>query len=185
MDPHILAMMYVDNLLDDEEFEFLMKHSKQPAEPAVRAPFSLEGMTDLECQKNFRFLPADLRELCDVLCFPESFVADNRCRMPGLEGLCLLLRRLAYPCRLHDLEEMFGRDLSVLSRLFNMALDHVFDMFGHLLTDMDQAWLSRNQLQRMADAAVAKGCPLDKCVGFVDGTNIKICRLATSRLVDQ
>ena len=33
----------------------------------------------------------------------------------GLEGLCILLRRLAYPCRYSDLLQRFGRPVPELS----------------------------------------------------------------------
>ncbi|OQV17876.1 hypothetical protein BV898_08007 [Hypsibius exemplaris] len=172
-------MAYADDSFDDEEF-FLLLRRKDKDRPEELTPFSLDKIADVHCKKNFRFLPKDLQELCDALRFPAFFIADNRSKMPGLEGLCLLLRRLVYPVRLHDLEIVFGRVMSVLSRFFNIVADYVFDHFGHLLTDLNQPWLTEEKLKQMAAITVAKGFPFDKCVGFVDGTNIKLCRYILS-----
>lgn len=89
--------------------------------------------------------------------------------------MCLLLRRLAYPLRLHDIEDIFGKHLSVLSRHFNAALDHVYDRFIPLLLQVDQLWLSKESLLGMALAASRRGSPFNRCAGFNDGTNIEIC----------
>ena len=45
-----------------------------------------------------------------------------------------------------------------------------FETHGHLLTSLNQSWLSTHQLQEFADAIHRKGAPLSDCWGFIDGT---------------
>lgn len=50
--------------------------------------FNLETLTDDFCFIHFRFYKADIRRL------------NSRAKVKGDEALCVLLKRLAYPCRL-------------------------------------------------------------------------------------
>lgn len=94
----------------------------------------------------------------------------------GLEAFCILLRRLAYPNRLVDLEEKFGRAKSSLSSISNTVLDIVFANKSHLLHDLRNLnWLTEVRLRQYA-AAVGAMCPVQNCWGFIDGTARPICR---------
>lgn len=53
-----------------------------------------------------------------------------------MEGLCILLRRLAYPNRLSDLEPLFGLSAVALSGIINHMVDTIFVNKGHLLGDL-------------------------------------------------
>jgi len=97
-------------------------------------------------------------------------VVDN------VEGLCIALKRFAYPCRYVDLIPRFGRPISQLCMVSNLVVDHIIDRFGYLLTSLEQPWLSRHYLQLFAAAIHNKGAALDNCWGFVDGTVRPICR---------
>ena len=55
----------------------------------------------------FRF--TELERLQSVLCIPDEIKVKNRSVFSGLEGLYILLCRLASPCCLCDLEPLFGR----------------------------------------------------------------------------
>ena len=52
----------------------------------------------------------------------------------------------------------------------NLVTDMIYDRFNHLLTDLNQPWLSQQNLQLFANAIHAKGAALDNCWGFIDGT---------------
>ena len=86
------------------------------------------------------------------------------------------MRRLAYPCRYGDWVSRFARPVPQLSMMFNLVIGEVFDRYGHLLSTMDQPWLSRPNLRLFADAVHERGAALDNCWGFVDGTVRPICR---------
>ena len=45
----------------------------------------------------------------DALSLPESLCCHQRTRADRIEGLCVVLKRLAYPCRLSDMIHRFGR----------------------------------------------------------------------------
>ncbi|CAG2231528.1 unnamed protein product [Mytilus edulis] len=97
-------------------------------------------------------------------------------RQGGIDGLCMVLRRLAYPCRLEDLEYIFGRSKTELSLIINEVLDYIHDNHCHLLSDFNMSWLSQESLERFADAVFDRDGPLDSCWGFIDGTVRPICR---------
>ena len=50
---------------------------------------------------------------------PEKMVLQNGTVTSGLEALLITLRRLAYPNRLADMVQMFGRSEPELSMIFN------------------------------------------------------------------
>ncbi len=58
----------------------------------------------------------------------------------------------------------------------NLATDMIYDRFNHLLTDLNQPWLSQQNLKLFANAIHAKGAALDNCWGFIDGTVRPISR---------
>eukprot|EP00795_Rhopilema_esculentum_P015955 gene15955-biopygen5338 len=60
--------------------------------------------------------------------------------------------------------------------IFNLVVEDIYDRFFNLLNDLNQPWLSRENLQSFADAIHNKGAALDNCWGFVDGTVRPICR---------
>ena len=130
----------------------------------------LDALTEAELLKRFRFTLEDIYRLKNLLLLPDEMTFSNRCKATGEEALCLLLRRLTYPCRYADLLPIFGRSFGAMSVIFNETLDYVWDRFAHLLTDMDQSWLDATSLASYSAAIHAKGAPLNNCFGFIDGT---------------
>lgn len=88
----------------------------------------------------------------------------------------MLLKRVAYPCRLSDMIPRFGRPVSVISLITNDVIDYIYDVHGHLITQWNQDLLNHRALQRYADAISGQVAPLDNCFGFVDGTVRPISR---------
>ena len=77
-------------------------NKKNPALPYWKYDrFDITRLTDEECKADFRFGIAELPLLAQALKIPESFVCKNGTVAEGMEGLCILLRRYAYPCRLN------------------------------------------------------------------------------------
>lgn len=50
-----------------------------------------------------------------------------------MEGLCILLKKLAYPCRYTELSSVFGRNLTELCLIFNTVLDFLYTTHHHRL----------------------------------------------------
>lgn len=95
----------------------------------------------------------------------------------GLEGLCICLRRLAYPNRLYDLEKIFGLSAQSLSDITNEIINHIYINFQHLLTDLrSHRWLNNDRLHQYSQSIENSNAPLHNCWGFIDGTARPICR---------
>lgn len=112
-----------------------------------------------------------------LLNIPPKFVCPHGSVCSGIEGLCLWLKRLEYPCRYSDLIYRFGKPPPVLGMIHNEVVDFIYNEHGHLVTRWNQhSILSARKLQKYADAIHAKGAALENCFGFVDGTVRPICR---------
>lgn len=126
-------------------------------------------MTNDECKADFRVDLADLPLLAEALQIPDQFVCPNRTVATGMEGLCVALRRFAYPCRYSDMTPRFGRSVSEISLIASQVTDFIFDTHGYLLTELNQPWLRPDRLQIYANAIHDAGAALENCWGFVDG----------------
>ncbi|XP_077548309.1 uncharacterized protein LOC144161524 [Haemaphysalis longicornis] len=125
-------------------------------------------------EQQFRFQKDDIDVLVEALLIPEVVVSAQKVTVPGRDALCLALRRLAYPNRWCDLQNIFGLHYSVMSSVTSKVLKHIVGTFGHLLKDCNNhTWLSPSAL---AYAVQRKGAPLTNCWAFIDGTGRLICR---------
>ncbi|KAL1444406.1 hypothetical protein MTO96_029883 [Rhipicephalus appendiculatus] len=99
----------------------------------------------------FRFEKEDIRKLRVALSIPETVVTAQRVPVPGDEALCITLRRLAYPNRLKDLEDFFGRHSSTISSLTTKVLRHIDEKFFRLLDDVNNhSWLTIDTLENFS-----------------------------------
>eukprot|EP00117_Sycon_ciliatum_P000061 scpid102223/ scgid1579/ len=126
--------------LDDEELLMLIGGVELcaargllvgPQEIGIRLDFNL--LDDDVCLRQFRFTHRQLEELFIALQVPHRFRAPCRTTWNGMEGLLILLRRLAYPDRLGMLCEEFGRSKPVLSLIINSMLMWIWERWGGLL----------------------------------------------------
>jgi hypothetical protein len=159
--------------LEDEELLgfYLYLTELPPPVPHINYPrFELDKYTDEECLLNFHFQKVDVLHLVTALRLPNQFLCKNGTIAGSLEGLCVLLRRLAYPNRLTDMIAMFGRSKTELSMIFNNVVDFVFAQHHSLLSNLNVPWLAPEKLMEMTRAVREKGAALDNVWGFVDGT---------------
>ena len=108
----LTLLCYDENLLSDDEFLVLWEdnQSKNPDFPWDRyGPFDLENMDKAKCKAGFQVEKRDLHTLGEVLEIPPTFKRQQRTVCDGMEGLCMVLRRLAYPCRYSKMIARFGR----------------------------------------------------------------------------
>ena len=120
-------------------------------------------MADSECFSEFRVRKSDFPKLRDALQFPNSFTCYQKSVSDGMEGLCMLLRRLAYPCRYSDMIPRFGRPIPLLNMATDEVLDFIYNTHSHKITKWNHALLSSALLQTYADAVYAKGAALNNC----------------------
>ena len=88
---------------------------------------------------------------------------------------CILLRRMASPCRWADVEYLFGMRSSALNEAFWEVLESSYEAQGHLLLDLKEGLLVQ-RAEMYADCIMNAGAPLDSCVGFIACTKIKMTR---------
>ena len=133
-------------------------------------------MTDDECKVEFRFDKDDIYTLLHTFRLPEVIRCYNGVIIDSLEALCICLRRYAFPCRYADMIPRFGRPVPQLCMAAYFITEIIYNRFSYLLTELDQPWLSPQNLQTYACAIHNSGAALDNCWGFVDGTVRPICR---------
>ena len=175
----LFLLSHAHGILDDEEL-LILYEEYWPKNPDFcyenYERFSPDDMNDAECLAEFRFRKHDLPLLANVLQIPDSFTCYQRTVTSGMEGLCVLLRRLSYPCRFSDIIPRFGRPVPVLSMVSNQVLDYICDIHGHRITQWNHQILSQPLLQLYSDTIAAQGSALDNCFGFVDVTFRPICK---------
>ena len=166
-------------LLDDEDLilaaaTLLGEDNMEEKRQTFR--FDFNTVSDEGCWRMFRFKKEDISHLRELLQIPEVIQTENRSVFSGIDAICITLRRLAYPCRLSDLSEIFGRTVSDLSLILKFVIQHIVQTFNNLLTFLNKPWLDQEHLRVFANAVQDRGDPLHNCWGFIDGTVFPVCR---------
>lgn len=138
--------------------------------------FDLDKIEEAECRYEFRIDKKDIPRLADILNLPNVFKCTQRTVADRIEGLCMLLKRTAYPCRLNDMMRRFNRPVPEISMIINIVIDYIYDHQGHRITEWNDQILSPHKLESYAEAIHNKGAALENCFGFIDGTVRPICR---------
>ncbi|KAK3105969.1 hypothetical protein FSP39_009829 [Pinctada imbricata] len=160
----------------ENDDELLLLLNTEEREKSVLHKVNIDALNDEQFRSMFRFQREDMTRLSCALRLPTKVVCENRTVCSGIQGLCILIRRLAYPSRLEDLSHVFGRSKAELSYICNTVLNLIDSEHGHLLENLNQSWLAHNQLDEMVDSVRRCDAPLSNCWGFIDGTVRPICR---------
>ena len=131
--------------------------------------FALNKMEDDECVAEFRVRKRDIPLLGEVLQIPEVVICNQQSIADGMEALCMLLKRLAYPVRYSDKVPRFAYPLLVLRMIANEVLNHVYRTHQHRICQWYPEVMNPLALQRYSDAVANKGAPLQNCFEFIDG----------------
>ena len=178
-----LIVLYYDmKVLNDAEFLLLYDlYSSQNLDlPCDLYPhFDLQNLTEDECVAEFRFRKTDIPRLSQALRIPDVIICHQGTICEGTEGLCMLLKRLCYPCRYSDMVHLFARPVPVLCMITNQVLDYIYQAHSHRILQWNHQQLSQANLERFAEVVHRKGAPLNNCFAFVDGTVRPICRPGT------
>ncbi|XP_072181446.1 uncharacterized protein [Diadema setosum] len=175
-----LVNAYISDILDEEEF-ILLFDINAPSNPYFQYEhdgykFDLDNFNDDECNSFFRFRKDDIVRLKSALGIPDKVILDNGSVIKGLEALCVMLQRYAYPCRYGDMVRFYGRSVPQLSMISKWMTNFIFNTHRHLISSLDQDWLTPPHLAIFANAIYQKGASLNNCWGFVDGTVRPVCR---------
>ena len=122
-----LIIGHEQGLLSDEELLLLLEEnsSKKPEFSYEKYErFSIERIEEPECMSEFRVEKKDLPQLADALRLPDTFHCNQRTTADKSEGLCILLRRMSFPCRYSDMLARFGRPVPELSMISNTVMNY-------------------------------------------------------------
>ncbi|KAH9121244.1 hypothetical protein LEN26_009665 [Aphanomyces euteiches] len=159
---NVLLLVALRDFCDDEE------------SPLVELDITKYERNDALCKKHFRFTSWQISEIVCLLQVPLFITLTNGARCSRLLAMYVLLKRMAYPCRLVDLEHFFGLKIPLLSRILTYMVGFMYRFRGALFWDHNR--LKESVLATFADAIARKGSPLNCVVGFIDGTVRPICR---------
>ena len=150
-----VTMCYAFGYITAEEFLILLDeyHSSNPEFPYHEyALFDLDNMDEAECLAEFRFEKRHLHLLAEALRIPAHFKTPQRSRVDGMEGLCILLRRLSYPCRYSDMISRFAYAVPVLSMVTNEVINFIYEAHGHRILNLTHKhWKSMLTLFQIED----------------------------------
>ena len=111
-----LLISRYQNIIDDVEFALLYDESSSrltfPYSKFER--FDIDAWDESECRTELRFGEQYLDLLRRNLQIPDEIVCSQRSVCDGMEAICILLKRLAYPCRYTDMVPRFGRNRTEL-----------------------------------------------------------------------
>ena len=140
-----------------------------------RPSFNINAYAEYEFKQKFRFHRSDIRRLRIALGIPDVVRTSVGCVYSGDTLLCLVLRRLSFPCRYIDLCESFGGSITSLSTAFNETIMFLRHRFRTILT-LSRRRVSPARARLYCEAVHAAGGLLTSCFAFIDGTFRPACR---------
>ena len=142
-----LIVLYYDlKVLDDAEFLLLYDlYSPQNLDlPCDLYPhFDLQNLTEDEWLAEFRFSKNDIPRLSQAMRIPDVIIYHQGTICEGTEGLCMLLKRLCYPCRYSDMVHLFTKPVPVLCMITIQVLDYIYQAHSHRILQWNHQQLSQ------------------------------------------
>jgi hypothetical protein len=141
---------------------------REPRLTVARGPrVDLGTWEEADCIDKFRFTLPEIAYICGVMGFPAN-ITVNKVTLPSTFAMAMMLRRLAYPCRLNDLVNVFGLDVSSIGRIINYMLSELIDRYG----DRILFWpgLTPARIRKYAAAITQLEPAVIDIWGFIDGT---------------
>ncbi|KAE8973847.1 hypothetical protein PR001_g26188 [Phytophthora rubi] len=120
-----LAVLVVAVLAGQEEDTV-----ERPLIPAIR--FDVRALPDADALIEYRFTGPEINRIAHALRLPATIITDARDRVSCYEALAMLLKSLAFPCRLSSLRKTFGRSEGVCCRIslcLGKCTDHNMQFF--------------------------------------------------------
>ncbi|KAE8976455.1 hypothetical protein PF005_g25832 [Phytophthora fragariae] len=150
----------------------LLNSPERPLIPDVR--FDLSTYGDASATKDFRFDVNGIKLLANLFALPGVVITEVGDRCIREEALTVMLYRLSYPRRLHDMMGKFGRSTSALSRIF-LRMNQRYEDTMYFNLKLVQA--------RIHDycSAIERKSSAQGIFAFPDGTKIPICRPSPRR----
>ena len=143
----------------------------------VRKEITAAIYSDDQCWSLLRFRKPDIVKLIDQLAMPPFLFSPSRHRYSKEFSIILLLRRMAYPGRLHDLEIEFGKEHTSLSRSLGLTVNWLLANHGFRINNNLRFWMPYQETFATV-VATKTNVPLEfaNVNSFLDGTQKSICR---------
>ncbi|ETV89809.1 hypothetical protein H310_15355, partial [Aphanomyces invadans] len=155
---------------------YIFQYIEPPLIPDVR--FVLDSYPDANALLDFRFDAAGIKRLGHLLGFPAVIVTPNESRVCRDEAMCILLSRMTFPRRFHDMARMFGRSRGRLCDIFLYMVHVLYDRWNTILYLNKK--LLRNRIDSYCRAIFLKGSPVQSVFGFIDGTKLQTMRISAT-----
>lgn len=169
--------------LDDELFLQALKKAHQEKENEGRMimrrnqirsiNFNLNALSELQLMKDFRFLLPEINKISVSLGWSGVTMRNSYVCEPVL-ACALFLYRLATITRWFECETKFGMYTSHMSEVYWEIIELVNNKWGKLL-DLRGPYL-KERSESYAESIRQSGSSLEKCVGFIDCTKIRMAR---------
>ena len=143
----------------------------------------MESMTGDESRTQFCFNKNDIPFLLNILGLPLKLICSNGTTASAIEGPCMFLKRLLYPCLYNYMMPRFGKSKTEICLITNKVMRYLSEKFGNLFSSFNRRWLHPDKLRKYAEAVHAKYSTLESCWGFIDGTVRPIYRPEESQKV--
>ena len=117
-----------EEIIDDEKFSALYQAyapKNVPFQHSAYENFSLKKKNSAECKADFPVDKRNIALLVEALRVPPIFKCSNGTICDGTEGLCIVLKRFAYPCRYSDMMPIFRRSVPEMSLICNQIYAHI------------------------------------------------------------
>lgn len=120
--------------------------------------FNFNAVGDGDCRFNFRFWRNDIERLYRALGLATVYTLPARLTVTEMEGLCEMLRRLAYPGRYGVLAVISGQSPTALCMIFRFMVDLLYSRFSCLLT-LESGILTGERCTLYVEAVAGKAAP--------------------------
>ena len=121
-----ILFTYAENIIDADEFLLSYDaNQSKPIDPYWKYnTFDVRMIDDEQSFIDFRFGKNDLYTLLDVFNIPNRIIASQGTAWSDIEALCILRKRLAFPCRYSDMTPMVGRNMTDMCLIYNNGLSY-------------------------------------------------------------
>lgn len=160
----LLTERYLEFIAEEEEAEdellVRLEHNSRAFALHNRQKLDIASLDDDLCKILFRFTYAEIQRVTRAMRLPEkiTFRGDSpqSFSMNRDYALAIMLRRLAYPSRLIDLELLFDIAYTTIGVVFNSMIELLYNRFQQGLR-LNKEHLHAFNLMCFADASDRKG----------------------------
>ena len=132
----------------------------------IKNEMTINFYSDQECRAKLRFRKPDIMKMIDLLGMPHYLHSVQRHCFSKVFSFILLLSRMAYPGRLYDLEQEFGREHTALSRSLNLTVHWFSINHAHWINDNLPFWMQYYDsfmYEKFPSESTNVGIEVEKC----------------------